>query len=87
METGPLVFPPHQSRVTQGWLQMDTTGKERLTGRRQGEGDNHRKLLLLCVSVWVSSRSAVVLLWDFPGGFDQNFEGQNVHLVEGVSLP
>ncbi|ELR47423.1 CMRF35-like molecule 1, partial [Bos mutus] len=29
--------------------------------------DDLRKLLLLCVSVCVSSRSAVVLLWDFPG--------------------
>ena len=70
MEMGPRVFPPHQSRITQGWLQTDVAGMERLTGRRQGKWDDLRKLLLLCVSVCVSSRSAVVLLWDFPGGFD-----------------
>ena len=47
------------------WLEW----KDSLAADR-GSGDDLRKLLLLCVSVCVSLRSAVVLLWDFPGGFD-----------------
>ena len=33
-----------------------------------GRGVNYRKVLLLCVNVFVSLRSVVLLSWDFLGG-------------------
>lgn len=68
---GALVFLPHQTSITQRWLQKDIAGNRKTYWpQRRGEGVNYRKLILLCVNVFVSLRSVVVLLWDFPGGFD-----------------
>ena len=96
MQIGPLLFPPHQTRITQGWLQTDVAGNGKTywlqTGAAaaaakllqscptlcnpidgsppdRGRGVNYRKVLLLCVNVFVSLRSVVLLSWDFLGDF------------------
>lgn len=72
MQIGPLFFPPHQTRITQGWLQTDVAGNGKTYWLQTGEdGVNDRKLLLLWVNVFTSLVcSCAFVEFSFSIGFD-----------------